>query len=187
MKKQLLNLLFIVSLFSSVITLHAEWQRWPDEGEASTNPSIAIPDGFRKIRPLVPEPEEPALINARVRSPDGAVEFAVLANSARGMPPTIESRKLNPVLREGERITKSSTTSEVIESDYGDYLHYTEHIVVQGPDNAYTRYFRIQLSTGNLAGASTVLWEFLTKDEKSRKEYQATYQRFFEEVDFGEF
>lgn len=174
----------------SCVTAHADsernWSRWPI-GREDYEPSCEAPPGFEALAPVAHyNGPAPLSLNERFRSEDGSVEFAVIAISARELPQTLEARAIALPLMKGERIVSRKSDWNSISAHGTPTKHYHESIVVAGPGNTYTRYFSIELSTGNLPLASSILWEFKVSDEAARKRYQSTYRAFKERVNLGE-
>jgi len=164
--------------------LEPGWKKIPADAEDYEESDLLTPD-FATIKPLVPRDE--LLTNLRVQSPDKRVEFAFAGRFVKGMGKGIEARKLPLPLREGEKVVSRVPSEKKIKAEEGgDYILYDEQITVAGPDNAYTRHFKIVLSTGTLPGTSTMLWEFQVKDDKARAEYAPLYAKFKQGVSLGE-
>jgi len=186
--KTLILLLVFVALIPLTGSLQAQGNnslRWPPQA-GPDDASIRIPAAFTIIPSLARTPVEP-LLNVRVRSSEGSVEFALAAISARGLPNTVEARALALPLAPGERIVSRSPSTRALRGETGDYVHFNEDITVEGPGGAYTRYFRRELSTSNLPGASSVLWEFKVTGDKARKSHQEAYRQFKKSHTLGEF
>lgn len=165
---------------------NGSWSRWP-AGREDYEPSCEVPPGFQAIPPVARyDGPAPVSLNARFRSENGSVEFAVTAISPRGLPPNVESRAIPLPLLPGERITSREPEWKSVSVQGTKAEHYHESIVVSGPDNAYTRYFSIELSTSNLPLAYSMLWEFKVRSENARKDFQSTYRQFKERVNLGE-
>ena len=179
----LLTAVFI-GLVQSVHAADSSWAQWPAKSQ-DCDASIWVPPAFKMI-PSTVQQSDRTIINARVRSPEGAVEFAVTAIYTRKMEPTVKARTIALPLLPGEHITERTPKQRIIKASEGDYLLYDEDTTVQGPKGAYTRYFHLEISTGSRPGASSVLWEFKAVDEPARKAHQVTYQQFKEKVNFGE-
>lgn len=185
---------FIVSLFFT-IHIFAEpkpfslssgaWIRIPKEAEEFDG-SISIPPKFREVKPLISSHPK-MILNVRAKSPEGDAEFAVAARSVRFDERSVEARTLPFHLESGERIVDRSPTSQKKSSGGIQYIHFTESITVQGPANRYTRYIFYHVSTSNLPGAASILWEFKVRNEVVRKKYQNTYKQFKKGLDLGEF
>lgn len=160
-----------------------QWRKWP-RGTQDSEASVRIPATFKVVVPGVKQSEK-MLINGRFRSPDGAVEFAVAVTYVRGMERSVGARSISLPLLSGERVIARTPATRKVKSEYGDYVLYEEDITVERPKKSYTRYFRIELSTGSLSGASSCLWEFKAADERSQKAYQAIYRQFKKTLDLG--
>jgi hypothetical protein len=104
----------------------------------------------------------------------------------RDLPPTLEARAIPLPLFKGERVVKREPLRRNVNVHGSTFEHYEESITVEGPKSAYTRYFLIEISTGALPGAFSLLWEFKVTDEKARRAFQQTYKNFKDRVSLGE-
>lgn len=162
------------------------WTQWP-VGREDYEPSCQVPPGFQPMPPVARYfGSAPLSLNERFRSEDGSAEFAVTAISPRGLPPTAEARAIPLPLLPGERVASREPERKSMSIHGTRAEHYHESIAVVGPENAYTRYFSVELSTSDLPLASSMLWEFKVKDEKARKRFQSIYREFKERVNLGE-
>ncbi len=107
-------------------------------------------------------------------------------HSVRDLAPTLEARAIRLPLLEGERVVKREPLWRNVNFHNSRFKHYEVAITVEGPKNAYTRYFRIELSTGSLPNAFSILWEFKVADEKTRRDFQEIYRNFKKRVNLGE-
>ena len=187
------NILFRVSagLLALVLMLPlargAEWKRWPDKAD-EFGASIAIPPDFTPTRVWWPvsavSSEHESLFDARFRSADHKVEFAVTVYYVRQWPQAPETRRITAVIAHGEKIVERKSSRKKFTGEHGDYWLYDEEMTVSG--NGYTRYLLNSFSTGTLPGASSELWEFRVTDGESRKHYAATYKKFKDSLEIGE-
>jgi len=162
-----------------------KWLKWPaDAGHDDS--FMRYPSNFKVIPSLVKSGES-ELLNLRVQSPGGEVVFAYTAIRARGMPAKVKDRAIEIPLAKGEKVVERKPVEKKIESEYGAYILWDEAVTVEGPNHAYTRYFLRQLSTSNLPGASSGLWEFKVTGEDARKRFQEVYAQFKKTVSLGEF
>jgi hypothetical protein len=164
-----------------------EWKRWPDKADELAA-SIGIPPGFASIRARQPAPagtvgHEP-LLDARFRSADRKVEFAVTVYYVRMWSQAPKARRITAVIAPGEKAIERKTSRKKFTGEHGDYWGYDEEMTVAG--NGYTRYLLNSFSTSTLPGASSELWEFRTTDEESRKRYAAVYKKFKDSLNIGE-
>lgn len=164
-----------------------EWKRWPDNADELAA-SIGIPPGFTAIRGRQPAPAGTAghepLLDARFRSPDRKVEFAVTVYYVRIWPQPPKARRITAVIAPGEKVIERKTSRKKFTGEHGDYWGYDEEMTVAG--NGYTRYLLNSFSTGTLPGASSELWEFRTTDDESRKRYATVYKKFKDSLNIGE-
>lgn len=176
----------------ALILLHStargdEWKRWPGQGEEFAA-TIAIPPGFtlvraRQLASTVSAEHEP-LLDARFRSADRKVEFALIVYYVRQWSPALETRRITAAIAHGEKVIERKSSRKQFTGEHGDYFLYDEEMTVAG--GGYTRYLLNSFSTSTLPGASSVLWEFRVTDEKSRRDYSAIYKKFKESLDIGE-
>ena len=167
-----------------------EAKRWP-AGADEFATTIGIPDGFSPKRwqppPINAAGEKaPLILQARFRSSDWKVDFAVAIYYVRHVPSDPEARRIAAPLMRGEKVTDRKTSRRKIAGRDGgaDYWHYEEATTVSGP--GYTRYLLNSLSTSSLPGATSDFWEFRAADEDSRKRYAAAYRKFKESLEVGE-
>jgi hypothetical protein len=142
---------------------------------------ISLPPNFKNIRPIVPESPR-TILNRRIQSVDGTVQFAVTVINVRGLAPTVEARAIAIPRQQGEEITERLPSKEEFESVGGNYSVYHEDVTVEGPNHSYTRYFRTDVSTSSEAGASSRLWEFWVRDERALLNYKEIYRAFKKSV-----
>lgn len=165
----------------------AEWKRWPDKAD-EFGASIAVPPDFTSTRARRPapavSPEHEPLFDARFRSADHKVEFAVTVYYVRMWPQAPETRRITAAIAPGEKIVERKSSRKKFTGEHGDYWLYDEEMTVAG--NGYTRYLLNSFSTSNLPGAGSELWEFRAKDEQSRRRYAAAYKRFKDSLEIGE-
>ena len=188
----ILSIAALIALVSPSSASDSKWKQWPanaDDHEGLLT-SLRIPPKFKRIQPLVPDSER-TLINGRFRSPDGNAEFAITAIWPRQMANSVKARSIKLPLLPGESVVKRTPKDEKItwlgeDGKSGEYIHHFEDITVEGPKGAYTRYFRIELSTSSLPGTFSMLWEFKAANESARKAYQSTYKKFKEGLSLGE-
>ena len=140
-----------------------------------SNLDASVPSSFRSIQPLVPQ-SAGTILNYRLQSPDGTVQFAFAAISVRGLAPTVEARAIAIPLLPGEKITERIPTKGSV---------YHEDVTVEGPGRSYTRYFSVDLSTAASGGYSR-LWEFWVRDDHALQAYKETYRAFKKSVKFKE-
>lgn len=170
----------LASIVACSLAHGEEWKRWPEKASQFAN-TIAVPPGFARLRSQAPsvqqgEEKSPLLLHARFRSPDGKAEFAVTVYYVRHVSAELEMRRIAVVLGRGEKVSDHASSREKLSGEHGDYWHYDEETDVSGA--GYTRYLLNCFSTGTLPGASSIQWEFRADDERARKRYAATYQRF---------
>jgi hypothetical protein len=164
-----------------------EGKRWPEKaGEFAA--TIAAPPGFMPVRPhgpaLASRAAQNKLLDARFRSVDRKVEFAVTVYYVRHLPQTTEKRRIAAIIADGEKVIERKTSRKRFTGEHGDYWLYDEELSVAG--DGYTRYLLNSFSTGTLPGASSVLWEFRAADDNSRRRYAPLYRRFKDSLDIGE-
>jgi TIR domain len=147
--------------------------------------SISIPSNFKSIQPSVPQSAR-TVLNRRIQSADGAVQFAVTAISVRGLAPTVEARAIAIPRLQGEEVTERTPSRENFASMGDNYYVYHEDVTVEGPNHSYTRYFRVDVSTSSSVGASSHLWEFWVRDEQALQTYKEIYRAFKKSVKFKE-
>jgi hypothetical protein len=164
-----------------------EWKRWPDKADEFAA-TIGIPPGFTPIRarqsPVAGNAGREPLFDARFRSADRKVEFAVTVYYVRMWPRAPATRRIAAAIAPGEKIVERKTSRKQFTGEHGDYWLYDEEMRVAG--DGYTRYLLNSFSTSNLPGASSELWEFRATDDESRKRYSAVYKRFKESLETGE-
>jgi len=175
-------------IFASMLAHGEEGIRYPEKaGEFAT--TVAVPSGFTAIRSArsglgAGGGEAPLLLDARFRSPDRKVEFAVAVFHVRRLPADPAMRRIAVRLARGEKIIDHQSNRRKAVGEHGEYWLYDEETTVGG--DGYTRYLRHSFSTGSLPGASSVLWEFRVADEKARQNYAAAYRRFRDSLEIEE-
>jgi len=149
--------------------------------------TVDVPPGFVRINTGLRDLDH-TLINTRVIAPDKTVVFGVYMLNVRGLPKNVDARKIPLPLMKGEKVVdrEPSVRTVKVDSDIR-YQQYSEQITVSGPNNSYTRYFHLKLSTGSLPGASATLWELQVANDNARKKYQKTYLKFKASLETGEF
>lgn len=179
----------LAGIFVCALARGEEAKRWP-AGADEFATTIGVPEGFSPVRWKPPAinaagKKAPLLLDARFRSPDGKVEFAVAIYYVRHAPSGADARRIAFSLARGEKITNRKTSRRRIAGrDGGDYWVYENAATVSGP--GYTRYLLNSLSTSSLPGATSDLWEFRVADEETRKRYAASYRKFKESLEVGE-
>jgi len=165
----------------------AEWKRWPEKGDEFAA-IIDVPPGFSQLRarqsPAAGNAGHEPLLDARFRSADRKVEFAVTVYYVRMWPQAPEARRIAAVIAPGEKIVDRKSNGKQLTGEHGNYWLYDEEMTVAG--NGYTRYLLNSFSTSNLPGAGFELWEFRATDEESRKRYTAAYKKFKDSLEIGE-
>jgi hypothetical protein len=147
--------------------------------------SIIIPSNFKSIQPSVPQSAR-TILNQRLQSADGTVQFAVTAINVRGLAPTVEARAIAIPRLQGEEVTERTPSREDFASVGDNYYVYHEDVTVEGPNHSYTRYFRVDVSTSSSVGGSSRLWEFWVRDERALQTYKEIYRAFKKSVKFKE-
>jgi len=155
------------------------WTPWPKVAfDQEMKGYIEVPPGFKAIEPLA-EPEENTGLNGRFRSSDGRAEFAIVDKNTRFYPGGVDARRIKfPITSEEKVISRETEEREVVVENYPPYLNYGEHVTVKGP--GYTRYLKLELTTGSIPGCFSILWEFKVTDDKALKDYRDTYRKFKE-------
>jgi len=165
----------------------AEWKRWPDKADEFVA-TIGIPPGFTPLRarqsPAAGNAGHEPVLDARFRSADRKVEFAVTVYYVRMWPQAPEARRIAAAIAPGEKIVERKSSRKQFTGEHGDYWLYDEEMTVAG--EGYTRYLLNSFSTSNLPGAGSELWEFRAKDEESRKRSGAVYKRFKDSLEIRE-
>lgn len=141
------------------------WPWWSRNGLTRNPPDIIcavkIPPGFTAITPTAKTTGRLKL-NARFRSPEGSVEFAVAVG---------DEGTLGYQVANGERVLSVKPSTYKGKGPHGEsYTSRSEEITIQGPKGSYTRYLK------NDDGE--ILWEFKVASETARKKYQSTYIQF---------
>lgn len=144
---------------------------------------IVVPANFKRIAPRVPQSSS-TILNQRVQSNDGAVQFAITAIKVSGLAPTTEARAIKIPQLPGEAITERVSSKEDFTSAGGNYSVYHEDVTVEGPNRSYTRYFRTDISTSASVDATSRLWEFWVRDEQALQNYNEIYRAFKKSVKF---
>jgi hypothetical protein len=155
----------------------AEWKRWPAKADEFAT-TIGVPPGFTPIgarrSPAAGDAGREPLFDARFRSADRKVEFAVTVYYVRMWPQAPEARRIAAAITSGEKIVERKTSRKQFTGEHGDYWLYDEEMTVAG--DGYTRYLLNSFSTSNLPGASSELWEFRATDDESRKRSSAVFK-----------
>lgn len=150
---------------SSILAAGTSWPWWSRTGITQNAPedicAVKMPPGFVPIAPMVGANGELSL-NARFRSPDGSVEFAIAVAGEGAMQYQVGA---------GERVLSVKPTTVKGKGPQGQpYTSVHEEITIQGPKGSYTRYLKNE--------GSAFLWEFKVASEGARKNYQTTYVQF---------
>ena len=178
----------LASIFTSMLAHGEEGIRYPEKaGEFAT--TVVVPPSFTAIRSArsaigAGQGKAPLLLDARFRSPDRNVEFAVAVFHVRRLPATPAMRRITVRLARGEKIIDHQSSRRKAVGEHGEYWLYDEETTVDG--DGYTRYLRHSFSTGSLPGASSILWEFRATDDTTRKSYAAAYRRFRDSLEIEE-
>ena len=177
----------LVLTFTPSLARGGEWKRWPAKADEFAA-TIGVPPGFTPIRarqsPAAGNAGHEPLLDARFRSADRKVEFAVTVYYVRMWPQAPEARRIAAVIAPGEKIVDRKSNRKQFTGEHGDYWLYDEEMTVAG--DGYTRYLLNSFSTSNLPGAGSELWEFRATDEESRKRYTAAYKKFKDSLEIGE-
>lgn len=164
-----------------------EWKRWPNKADEFAA-TIGNPPGFTPIRARQPSPTVSArhepLLDARFRSGDRKVQFAVTVYYVRMWPQALETRRITAAIAPGEKVVGRKSSRKKFTGEHGDYWLYDEEMTVFG--DGYTRYLLNSFSTSTLPGASSELWEFRATDGESRKRYAGVYKKFKDSLDIGQ-
>jgi len=165
----------------------AEWKRWPEKADEFAA-TIGVPPGFTPTRarqsPAAGNAGHEPPLDARFRSADRKVEFAVTVYYVRMWPQSPETRRIAAAVAPGEKVLARKSSCKKFTGEHGDYWLYDEEMTVAG--DGYTRYLLNSFSTSNLPGAGSELWEFRATDEESRKRYTAAYKKFKDSLEIGE-
>jgi len=162
-------------------------ERKPENKHHEYKASIDIPHGFSRISTGMKDMDH-TLINTRIQSSDRTVAFGVYMLNVRSLSENVNARKIQLPLKRGEKVVDRESSVRNVKLDGGiRYQHYSEQITVSGPNHSYTRYFNLQVTTGSVPGAASVLWELQVANDSARKKYQKIYRQFKGSLDGGEF
>jgi len=124
-------------------------------------------------------PEGQIIKNQRVRSPDGAAEFAVIVVRWTGSE-TVADRRIRWALSEGESITTQELDGAV--DAEGNVI---ERYAVTGSGDSYIRYFKGSSPADHAAPGYSILWELLVRSPEAHEFWKPAYEAFKAKVDLS--